>query len=118
MGHVVLKGKGDINEIADFLMDGMVSLTSSLPQKIHREIGTNEFILLIFEKHFMRNNSRATLTVLINRDSDELIVDAIGSGGGTGLIFNFSLGANTSFAYKVAEILKPKGFEILSENGG
>jgi len=118
MGHVVLKGKGDINEIADFLMDGMISLTSTPPQKIHREIGTNEFILLIFEKHFLRNNSRATLTVLINRDADELIIDAIGSGGGTGVIFNFSFGANSSFAYRVAEVLQPKGFKILSENGG
>ena len=116
MGQVVLKGKGDIHEITEFLTEQMIGLTCNLSHKIHREIGMNEFVLLIFEKHFIRNNSRASLTVLINRDSDELIVDVIGSGGGTGLIFNFSWGANTDFAHKVSEILNSKGFQILSEN--
>ena len=118
MGHIVLRGTGDINEIADIIIDGMSGLTSSFSQKIHREISTGEFMLLIFEKHFMRNNSRATLTVLINRDSDELIIDAIGSGGGSGLILNFSFGANADLAYRVQRILEPEGFRVLSENGG
>lgn len=117
MGHVVLKGKGDINEVSELLMDEMVSLTSNHSHKIHRRIGSTEFILLIFEKHFMRNSSRATLTVAIHQDLDECVIDAVGSGGGSGLIFNFSWGANADFAYQVADILKPKGFQVLSEEG-
>ncbi len=48
--------------------------------------------VLIFEKYFMRNDSRAGLTVVLNNLSGRTTVYYKGSGGGTGAFFKFDWG--------------------------
>jgi len=117
MEHVVLKGKGDIHEISQLLMNQMPIVTTKDFQKIHRKIDLSEFMLLVFEKHYMRNNSRSTLTVVIHQVADELIIDAIGSGGASGMFFNISLGANFDIVNTVVKVLEPKGFQVQPKEG-
>jgi len=116
MEQVLLKGKGDINKVAGSLIKELHSLGGIFMCKINREVETSEVVLIIFEKYYMRNKSFTTLTILISQDLDELTVDVIGSGGGTGAL-SFSWGSNKDFANEASKILTSKGFEILSENG-
>ena len=113
MAHFVLRGKGEIQDVINILTEGLTSFTSSHNHTITHDINGAKFSLLILEKHFMRNNTRATLTIAIHEMNDELQVDAVGSGGSSGVIFNFSLGANKELAESVVGILKPHGFEVI-----
>lgn len=57
--------------------------------------------VLVFEKYFMRNSSRASLTVTIENLNDTTRVHAVGSGGGQGALFKFDWGASDSFINQV-----------------
>ena len=63
------------------------------------------FIVQVFEKYYLRNDSTAGLTVTIHNDSGVTEVTSIASAGGQGLL-NISWGANASFAYKIIKILE------------
>lgn len=62
-------------------------------------------IILIFEKYYMRNSSRASLSVTIENLTDVTKVHAVGSGGGQGLIFKFDWGASSNFSEQVLNAL-------------
>lgn len=63
-------------------------------------------IMLVFEKYFMRNSSRASLSVIIENISGKTVVYSVGSGGGQGAIFGFDWGAADSFSSLVDEALR------------
>ena len=50
----------------------------------------------VYDKYFMRNGNRASLTLTLAGQGTNLFVSAIGAGGGSGIVFNFSLGAERS----------------------
>lgn len=56
-----------------------------------------EAIMLVYEKYYMRNSSRASLSVMIENLTGLTNVCAIGSGGGQGAIFDFDWGAADQF---------------------
>jgi len=64
-----------------------------------------EIIVLVFEKFYMRNSSRASLTVTLENLRDVTQVHAIGSGGGQGLFFKFDWGASNEFSSEVLSAL-------------
>lgn len=47
----------------------------------------------VYDKYYMRNGNRASLSLTVVGIGDNLMISAIGAGGGNGAIFNFSLGA-------------------------
>lgn len=65
--------------------------------------------LLVFDK-YMRNSSRASLTVSVVGHNGTVYVDAVGSGGSQGMFLNFSWGAENDFVDRVGEILAGYGF--------
>jgi hypothetical protein len=66
----------------------------------------HELVVMVFEKYYMRNSSRASLTVTLDNISGDTHVHAVGSGGGQGAIFKFDWGAASDFTYEVERILK------------
>ena len=64
-----------------------------------------EAIMLVFEKYFMRNSSRASLSVMIENLKGYTTVHATGSGGGQMTFFRFDWGASDSFENLVAKAL-------------
>ena len=61
---------------------------------------------IVVEKFFFRNSSRASLSIVISRiDDSSCKVEAIGSGGGQGMIFKFDWGAKESFEQAIPQIL-------------
>lgn len=73
-------------------------------ESVHDE--DQRLIVLVFEKYFMRNSSRASLTVTIENLRDVTNVHAVGSGGGQGMIFKFDWGAADSFVNQVTKAVE------------
>ena len=65
-----------------------------------------QIAVLVFEKYFMRNSSRASLTVTFEDLRGECSVHAVGSGGGQGTLFKFDWGAGDSFENDVEDALE------------
>ena len=62
--------------------------------------------VMVFEKYFMRNSSRAALTVTVHPDGrGATAVHSVGSGGGQNALFKFDWGAGKSFAGSVEQTL-------------
>lgn len=56
--------------------------------------GEDSYIAVrVYDKYFMRNSSRASLSLTVVGHGNDIFISAIGAGGGQGVIFNFSLGA-------------------------
>lgn len=64
-----------------------------------------EAVMLVFEKYFMRNSSRASLSVMIENLQGHTNVCAVGSGGGQMTFFKFDWGASDNFENLVAKAL-------------
>jgi hypothetical protein len=62
--------------------------------------------LLVAEKYFFRNSSRASLTVLVTEiDEFQTLIHTIGSGGGTGLFLRIDWGARHSYENEIRILL-------------
>lgn len=59
-------------------------------------LGDTQVAVRVYDKYFFRNGNRASLTLTVAGKGDDLRVSAIGAGGGSGIVFNFSLGAETA----------------------
>ena len=75
----------------------------------HRNAATDgkEVILLVYDKYYMRNSSRASLSVLIENIDGSTNVIAVGSGGSQGAIFNFDWGTANNFEKTVFDAMQP-----------
>jgi hypothetical protein len=113
MASISLTGRGSASEIAAMLSEEIQgsAMSCELVDSVSRELGETSFHLLVFDKYFMRNSSRASLTVSVIGRQGQVIVDAIGSGGGQGALFNFAWGAEEDFVSVVEDILRNIGFE-------
>lgn len=96
----------DIRTLTRLLKQG---ISADLISESQQEPGNARIILLCFEKYYLRNNSHASLTILLTEDDAEQTAEIIGFGGGNGL-FNISFGANSNFANTAVKILKEHGF--------
>ena len=74
-----------------------------------------EAILLVYEKYFMRNSSRATLTVMLDNLDGVTTVHAVGSGGGQNALLGFDWGAKDDLIYQVEKALREY---IITKQGG
>ncbi len=112
MAKTTLYGTGSVPQVADMLAKRIQAsgMSCSLVDSMRRDLGEAIVIVMVFEKYFMRASSRASLTVIVTGQDDQVQVDAIGSGGGQGAIFSFSWGAEDSFVGTVDRILTESGF--------
>lgn len=112
MATLRLSGKGNIDDVSRMLTDGITSsgITNELIGSSERKVGDSKAILLVFEKYYMRSSNRASLSIMLTQDFDTVYVDAVGSGGGQGVLFRFSWGAEEDFVSLVSDILTGYGF--------
>ncbi|MFH2117262.1 MAG: DUF6054 family protein [Bacillota bacterium] len=117
MANATLKGTGNARSIASLLESEITNsgITNEMVYKVQRNFGTDSICLMVFEKFYYRNGSRASLTVLVSEQGDQVTVDVTGSGGGQHIFFKFNFGAESNFVQLVKNILIPKGFRVVSE---
>ena len=76
---------------------------------IDYSVGEVQTVLLVYERHYLRVSSYASLTILLTEHGQTQTADLVSSGGGEGY-FNLSLGANRKFAKEFAKLLGECGF--------
>ena len=57
--------------------------------------GDTNVAVRVYDKYFMRNGNRASLSLTVVGKGSDIFISAIGAGGGKGIIFNFSFGAES-----------------------
>ena len=60
----------------------------------------------VYDKFYARNSNRTSLSVSMIGHEDKVYISAIGSGGGQGIFFNFSFGAEDDMVDIVKEIIE------------
>jgi len=93
-----------VRTIDKCVMDSGMSM--NLVDKSDNQISDVKIAIRVYDKYFMRNGSRASLSVTVVGEEDQILVSAIGAGGGQGVIFNFSLGAETEMVEIVENCIK------------
>lgn len=113
MAGLSMTGRGNAYQVAEILLNEIQNsaMSCQLVDSNSRMIGALSYSLMVFDKYYMRNSSRASLTVSVIGDHDMVYVDAIGAGGGQGAFFNFSWGAEEDFVGTVEQILRNMGFQ-------
>ncbi len=110
MAKISLRGRGTTPDIARVINEGLGGGMCSLIDSVVVNTGGDPTYVMVFEKYYMRVSNRASLTVVVAGANGMVTVDAIGTGGGQGMIFRFSWGADEDFAESVARLLEPMGF--------
>ena len=112
MAKLSMQGKGNGEEIKDYIIEEMVrsGMTVELIDSVTRQIGNATVYILVFEKYYMRSSNRASLTAVVTAENKDIIVDVIGAGGGQGVVFKWSWGAEESFVSSIENILAGKNF--------
>ncbi len=67
-------------------------------------------LVRVYDKYFMRNSSRASLSLTVVDSGNEIYISAIGAGGGQGVFFNLSWGADSELVDIVSDCLKNLGY--------
>ncbi len=112
MAQLSMQGRGNGNDLANLIISEMESsgMSTQLVDSITRKTGDVSMYIMVFEKYYMRSSNRASLTVVLTEMNNEIKVDAIGAGGGQGVIFKLSWGAEESFVSVIEEILTRENF--------
>ncbi len=93
--------------LAEYLNSGIMSsaLSVELVDSAVQRIGDVTVWLYMYDKFYMRNSSRAALSVQIIGNDNVANVTAISAGGGNGSFFSFSYGAEENFVRVVENLL-------------
>ena len=99
--------KAKASSLASYLDDGIRSsgMSVELVDSSSVRLGNVTVRLYVYDKYYMRNSSRASLTVEIIGNDDICCVTAIGAGGGNGSFLSFSYGAEEDFVSVVEKLI-------------
>lgn len=84
-------------------------ITMNLVDESNYTIGDTKIAVRVYDKYFMRNGNRASLSLTVVGSNDHITISAIGAGGGSGIIFNFSLGAESEMVEIVQRSIEQMG---------
>lgn len=102
---------GDFNRIVNELDQAIMGSAMSMnlvDESLFRS-GEVQVAVRVYDKYFMRNSSRASLSVTVVDEGSKVYITAIGAGGGQGVIFNFSWGAEGELVDVVSDCLDRMG---------
>lgn len=105
-------GRGDFYHVVKSVENGMAyaGITCELVSKIVREVNEVQIAFLTFEKYYLRNESRVSLSVMISEHHEQMTVDATSSGGGESVLFKFDWGSSKNFINSLSQIMSSLGF--------
>ena len=102
---------GDFDSIVSRLNSDILEggLSMNLVDQSDCRTGNIRAAVRVYDKYFMRNGNRASLSLTVIDGGNGVFISAIGAGGGSGVLFNFSLGAETELTDIVADSLDRMG---------
>lgn len=86
---------GKFEEVVNRLQDDInrKGISINLVDESNYTSGDTKIAVRVYDKYFMRNGNRASLSLTVVGNGNNIFISAIGAGGGQGVFFNFSLGA-------------------------
>lgn len=86
---------GNFEEVLNRLQNEIINsgMSMELVEESNYSSGNTNIAVRVYDKYFMRNGNRASLSLTVAGHGNDIFISAIGAGGGQGIIFNFSLGA-------------------------
>lgn len=111
MANYEKRVQGDFQIILDKLNKDILEsgLSMNLVDQSNYEHANTRVAVRVYDKYFMRNGNRASLSVTIVDSGSEVYISAIGAGGGSGALFNFSFGAESELTNVVAKSISRMG---------
>lgn len=102
------KLSGDFNRIVDRIHEGIIQDAYSMNLVDQSDYQSDEIRIAVrvYDKYFMRNGNRTSLSLTIVGHGEEIFVSAISAGGGQGILFNTSWGAEEEMVSMVQEIVE------------
>jgi len=93
-----------VSRLQNDILNGGISM--NLVDESNSTSGDTKIAVRVYDKYFMRNGNRASLSLTVVGHGSDIFISAIGAGGGQGIIFNFSLGAEDSMVSIVQESIE------------
>lgn len=102
----------DFNKIVGELDKAIINsaVSMNLVDENSYRSGEVQVLVRVYDKYYMRNGSRASLSLTVVDNGNELYISAIGAGGGQGVIFNLSWGAESELVDIVSDCLRDLGY--------
>lgn len=99
---------GEFQEVVDLLHNNIINsgATMNLVDESNFICGDTNIAVRVYDKYFVRNESRASLSLTVAAHGSDIFISAIGAGGGRGIFFNFSLGAEENLVTIVQESIE------------
>lgn len=99
---------GDFEEVLRGIHSYIMNSAMSIQQidEVRYEMSGVQVATKVYDKYYMRSSNRASLTVTVIGDGENIQVSAIGAGGGNGAFINFSWGAEEDFISTVPQALR------------
>lgn len=87
--------KGNLEDIVNHLQNDISNsgISMKLVDESNYTDGDMKIAVRVYDKYFMRNGNRASLSLTVVGLNNSIFISAIGAGGGSGVFLNFSLGA-------------------------
>lgn len=111
MAKYEIQVNGDFQTIVDQLDKDIMNsaLSMELVDESNYKNGNTQVAVRVYDKYFMRNGNRASLSLTIVDNGSEIFISAIGAGGGKGIVFNYSLGAESELTDIVSDSINQMG---------
>ncbi|TKC14785.1 DUF6054 family protein [Robertmurraya kyonggiensis] len=86
---------GQFEEVVSHLQNDIANsgISMKLVDESNYTLGDTKIAVRVYDKYFMRNGNRASLSLTVVGSDSNIYISAIGAGGGSGVFINFSLGA-------------------------
>ncbi len=104
------KLSGHFNSIVNRLHEGIMQDAYSMNLVDQSDYQSNDIMVTVrvYDKYFMRNGNRTSLSLTIVGHGEEIFISAISAGGGQGILFNTSWGAEEEMVSMVQDIVECK----------
>ena len=102
---------GQFESVVKRLQEDIINsgMTMNLVDESNYASGDTNIAVRVYDKYYMRNGNRTSLSLTVVGNGNDLFISAIGAGGGQGMVFNFSLGAEDDMVSVVAASVNRMG---------
>lgn len=102
---------GQFEEVVNHLENDISNsgISMKLVDESNYKNGDIKIAVRVYDKYFMRNGNRASLSLTVVGSNNTIYISAIGAGGGSGVFLNFSLGAEADMVAIVQNSVEKMG---------
>lgn len=93
-----------VNRLCDDIKDSSISM--NLVDESNYAVGNTKIAVRVYDKYFMRNGNRASLSLTVVGNGNDVFISAIGAGGERGIFLNTSLGAEEEMVEIVGDSIE------------